>query len=129
MATVVDCLLSLKQYYDLKHEWKQGTELGMQSETKSTATGFFPGKPLNNILKSGSQPRKRWLQPDPNNGLASDNQLLDESLGLNDLKIEKLPQKPVYCRGNVGSDRTFDVERLLSSSVMSGINPVWDNIP
>lgn len=98
MVTIVDCLLSLKEYYDLKHGWKQGTELGMQSATKSTVKGFFPGKPLNNTLKSGNQPRKRWIQPDLDNGTASDNQLVDESLGLNGQKIGKLPQKPVDCR-------------------------------
>lgn len=117
IVTVVDCLLSLKEFYDSKNGvetqslWKQGADTGIPNDIKSTVRGTSPGKSLNTTLKSGSQPRKRWVLPDLENCAASDNQVTDQSSGVNGPKVVKLPLR-------------FDAESLLSSSVMSGMSRI-----
>lgn len=131
MVTVVDCLLSLKEFYDSKNGeetqslLKQGPDTSISNEIKSTVRGSAPGKSLNTSLKSGSQPRKRWVLPDLENCATSDHQLLDQSPGLNGQKTVKLPSRPADCKTNVASDRTFDAESLLSNSVMSDSTSAW----
>eukprot|EP01018_Ginkgo_biloba_P002892 Gb_07814 [translate_table: standard] len=130
MVNVVDCLLSLKEYFDWKHGlevhslWKQGADIGISNENKSAARGTSPGKPLNSTLKSGSQPRKRWILPDLDN-CATSELLGDQSPGLYGQKMGKSPLRPADCKTNIGSDTTFDLESLLSSPVMSDSTSAW----
>lgn len=118
MVTVVDCLLSLKEFYDSKNGvetqslWKQVADTGNPNDIKSTVRGASPGKSLNTTLKSGSQPRKRWVLPDLENCATSDQQVTDQSSGVNGPKVVKLPTR-------------FDAESLLSSSVMSDSTSAW----
>lgn len=131
MVTVVDCLLSLKDFYDSKNgvetqsPWKQGADTGIPNDIKSTVRGSSPGKSLNTTLKSGSQPRKRWVLPDLENCGTSDHQVVDQSPGSNGQKIVKLPPRPADSKTNVTADLTFDAESLLSSSVMSDSTSAW----
>ncbi|KAH9301568.1 hypothetical protein KI387_013151, partial [Taxus chinensis] len=125
MVTVVDCLLSLKEYYDWKHGieghslLKQGADIGTPDEINSTVSAASHGKLLSSTLKSGSQTRKRWILPDLDSCAGLDNQVADEYPGVNGKKLGKFPSKPGDCRGYVGLERTFDVESLLSCAIMS----------
>ncbi|GLJ30814.1 hypothetical protein SUGI_0611570 [Cryptomeria japonica] len=131
MVNVIDCLLSLKEYFDWKHGTevqsllKQATDIGILNEIKSTGKSPSPGKFLSSTLKNGSQPRKRWILPDLDNCLASDTQPADESPGSNGQKSGRWPLKPGDFRGNVGLEQRYDFESLLTSSIMSDSTTAW----